>query len=303
MMTRCTLWRDDELLERQRVGAVEVDRDGGDDLGVDAALAQLLAHDRDRVDRAGHEAALRRHRGVDGPARESAQADEQRERRAPDDEDVARIELHGGEAVVHEPQQQRVDRGHLQQPRRLVERGLVQDQLVALVQAADLADEDDRRRGGHAEHQHGVVDEQREHGDDDEHRRRGVGDRERAPVEPLADRGGRPDRALGDELRRPRLTPGDAERALEAPGPRRNMEVARYLLILCDPHPCSALPSPLVRHHRRERCSAPTRIWPQLCRQPPVPSPAHYIIAAGRTLRTTGPLCPSHSSAVRTRAR
>ena len=203
MMTRCTLWR---ATSSSNGSASEVWRstgDRGDDLGVDAALAQLLAHDRDRVGRAGHEAALRRHRGADGPARESAQSDEQRERRAPDDEDVARVELHGGETVVHEPQQQRVDRGHLQQPRRLVERGLVQDQLVALVQAADLADQDDRRRGDHAEHEHGVVDEQREHGDDDEHRRRGVGDRERAPVEPLADRGGRPERALGDRLAAP----------------------------------------------------------------------------------------------------
>ena len=67
-----------------------------------------------------------------------------------------------GEAVEREPEHQHVQAGDLEQGRRLVERGLLEHQLVALVQAGDLVDEHDHRRGGEQEQRRDRVGRQRQ---------------------------------------------------------------------------------------------------------------------------------------------
>ena len=54
----------------------------------------------------------------------------------------------GVQPACSEPQHERVDRGELQQARDLVERRLLEHEVVALVEAADLRDEDHHRDRG-----------------------------------------------------------------------------------------------------------------------------------------------------------
>ena len=137
---------------------------------------------------------------------------------------------------VAEQDEQREQAGDLQQLRRLVERRLLQDELVALVEAADLADEDrDRARRAGPRRPRSAPASQTTTSVSASERRQRVGHGERAPVEALADvdrdlrgalgdphrrpaRGARPEHVPAAEPARPRRGPNEQFRLIQAGG-------------------------------------------------------------------------------------
>ena len=86
------------------------------------------------------------------PPRQGPAADAREKQDAPQAEHLRLAEAAVHQHVLAEEDQQRVERRQAEERRRLVERGLVQHQLIAVVQAGELGDENDERqrdkRGG-----------------------------------------------------------------------------------------------------------------------------------------------------------
>jgi hypothetical protein len=81
-----------------------------------------------------------------GPPGERAQANEEDEEHDPRGESSAPAETGFDEEAVGEDEQEGAERGDAEQRGNLVERGLVDQVLVAVVQAEGLAQEDEQRR-------------------------------------------------------------------------------------------------------------------------------------------------------------
>ena len=174
---------------RQRCGHLDVHA-GRVELDPDGADALRIADDQ---------AALRGAEASRDLACDHAAGDEQRERGEPDRGHGARVELDRRPPVVGEPDAEREESGDLQEVRDLVERRLLDHDLVALVEAADLVDEHDHRHRPEGEHRRRPVGQERDHDQEDERGGDRVGDAEAAAVEALANPRRLVRVALGDE--------------------------------------------------------------------------------------------------------
>ncbi|MEH3053553.1 MAG: hypothetical protein PGN13_06015 [Patulibacter minatonensis] len=193
--------------------------DAIDDLGVHAVgVGDLARHLVGRGLGAEDEAAL------DGDAvrddRTGGVAAEQQtgEGAAPERGDGELVEVAVDEVVVEEAGHERDDGREVEELRGLVERGLAEEELVAVVQPDRLGDDDDR--GDHEETgdlRDGAPDELDAEEQRDQHRD-GVGDGERTAVGAVARGGGAVAGALDDRAARERLVD---RRLGREPGHRR----------------------------------------------------------------------------------
>jgi hypothetical protein len=101
---------------------------------------------------------------------------------------------------VEEPDAEGEEPGSLQQAGRLVQRGLLDHDLVALVEPAHLVDEDEQRHRRDHDDGRGVVGHLRQQDEDHDRRRDRVGEREAAAVQALADDRVRGGVAFGDQV-------------------------------------------------------------------------------------------------------
>ena len=115
-----------------------------DDRRAGAARGELLADPVGTRRLADDEAALGGHRARARPAGDDAQRDHRDEARRPQAEDLVAAERAVDDHRLQDRDAEDVEAGELQQHRRLVERRVRDPQRVAVVEAGDLEDEDDR---------------------------------------------------------------------------------------------------------------------------------------------------------------
>jgi hypothetical protein len=222
---------------------------GPDDLRLDAAVTGQLGADRGRRGAvADEEAAL----GVDKSQRErtrrAATEHQQQHERQPQAQRLTAIERPVDDQAAGEPRRQRADRGDMEQLRRLVQRRLAQQRLVAVVQTEELCPyEQDRNRHdarrGERQRTRGQLHRQHERAGE----RGDVGDVEHAPIERVAaDARFRPTR-LGDRAQRRAAAHGRDAESARARRPATGDD---------RPLGCGA---DLALHRRRECLTAPPR--------------------------------------------
>ena len=127
---------------------------------------------------------------------------EKREEQPPDPEDLEVTEHAGHEVALAQPDEQRVQRGRVEELGRLLQRRLVEHELVAVVEAGDLGQHDHQRQGDDRRGREAVVlsedldaDAQRHRGGED------VGDGEAPPGPGAAPQHVRAVRGLVDDRR------------------------------------------------------------------------------------------------------
>ena len=143
----------DEPVQRWRavvgeLGAGEpLERHAPDELRPTVAVGELRAQALEGLAAADEQAALGGGHAARDEPRDPAGEQRGDEQRAPEAEDLIGAEVALDEPVLQQHDEQGVERRALKELRRLVDRRLVEDELVAVVEAVRLAGDDDERQG------------------------------------------------------------------------------------------------------------------------------------------------------------
>ena len=121
-------------------------RHAPDELGTTIADVELVGEPLEGLVAADEQAAFRPDRLAHEPARDPARGDGEHEERHPEHDHLAGPDRTGEQLLVKDEDEQREERRELKELGRLVDRALVEHELVALVHPLDLAREDDERK-------------------------------------------------------------------------------------------------------------------------------------------------------------